>query len=254
MGEEVKVKAPKVQKFSIQTVHGGLMRNPLTEDAFTSEPSKPVEMDSWIKVQMDAGKLVVADWSVVAVTLTDYTSYDSIRAVLGVPDDELEDETLALEVYSTYLLMELEGVNADLPSAYVTAATLSEGARSAAQQRLYLMTRLFSTYAVANQLGSSLPMFGPKSTSDGKTVVTRFQDDPYMSTLERVKQEYDRLKPVVASALAQVNPAAAVAAVSRSLFAVSTPTFDPVTGSWNFALPPDVSTFRDWSMPTVATR
>lgn len=54
---------PKIDKasnkVSIRAVFGGPMRNPLTEDLFTSEPSKPVELDQWLNVQIEAGKLEI---------------------------------------------------------------------------------------------------------------------------------------------------------------------------------------------------
>lgn len=51
----------KEEKFSLITTHGFLMVNPLTEDRFTGEPSKPVLLDSWLKTQMDAGKIAKAE-------------------------------------------------------------------------------------------------------------------------------------------------------------------------------------------------
>lgn len=47
----------KPEKFSLVAVFGGPMRNDLTGDIFTGEPSKPVVIDAWLKVQMDAGKI-----------------------------------------------------------------------------------------------------------------------------------------------------------------------------------------------------
>ena len=42
--------------------------------------------------------------------LTDYTSYDEVRAALGVSAEELEDETLQLDFYSISLTAELEDI------------------------------------------------------------------------------------------------------------------------------------------------
>lgn len=57
--EAAKPKKDKTPKESIRAVHGGPMLNPNTQDVFTGEPSKPVVVDDWIKVQIEAGKLEV---------------------------------------------------------------------------------------------------------------------------------------------------------------------------------------------------
>ena len=161
------------------------------------------------------------------VALTDYTTYADIRAVLGVSDDELEDGTLALDLYSDYLTMELEDIHLDLPTEFTTVSAISEGSRTAAQQRFFQATKLFAPYAVANQLGSSLPMFGPKDISDGKATVGRFADSPYRTTLDRVKKDYDRLKLRLGEVYAALTSSSRTTVV-RELFAVSAPQSDPV--------------------------
>lgn len=164
------------------------------------------------------------------MALLDYTTPDAVRAVLGVSDDELEDGTLALELYSNYLQMELEDINLNLPVEYAAVAAIAEGSRTAAQQRFYIATRLFAPYSVANQLGSSLPMFGPKDISDGKATVGRFADSPYRATLEKVKKEYDRLKLRLDEMYAALT-SSTVVTTSRVLMSVSSPSSDPVTGT-----------------------
>ena len=52
---------PKPTKVSLRAVFGGPMVNPLTEDRFTSEASKRVVIDAWLKTQIDAGKLAVVE-------------------------------------------------------------------------------------------------------------------------------------------------------------------------------------------------
>ncbi len=56
--------------------------------------------------------------------LTDYTSYDEIRAVLGVSDEELEDGTLALPLYLTMLLMEFDDIEPTLDVQYTDIKAL----------------------------------------------------------------------------------------------------------------------------------
>ena len=41
--------------------------------------------------------------------LTDYTTYDTVRAVLGVAEEELEDATLGLPMYLQQLQKSMDG-------------------------------------------------------------------------------------------------------------------------------------------------
>lgn len=46
---------------SVRAVFGGPMVNPLTEDRFAGEPSKPVDIDGWLKIQIEAGKIEIVE-------------------------------------------------------------------------------------------------------------------------------------------------------------------------------------------------
>lgn len=164
------------------------------------------------------------------MALTTYTAYADIRAVLGVSNEELEDATLALEVYESNLTFEMEDVNASIISEYTTVSAIASGSRTDAQQRFYKAVRLFATYAVAKQLCSSLPLFGPKDVSDGKASQSRFADSPYKETIRRIEAGFDRLRGKLDEAYADLSAGSSVA-VERTLFAVSSPDTDPVTGS-----------------------
>ena len=77
----------------------------------------------------------------------DYTSYEEVRATVGLSSDELPDSTLALEIYANALELELDSVtmNAGVPlKTMFTSLTTS-----AADQYIYNLTRMFATYAVA---------------------------------------------------------------------------------------------------------
>lgn len=163
--------------------------------------------------------------------LLDYTTYDDIRAVLGVSTDELEDATLALGVYSTNLTVEFEDVDPEIVSEYgVVAAIVSPAVRTAAQTKFYESTRLFATYAVAKQLGSGLPLFSPKDITDGKASQSRFADSPYRETLKKIDAYYGKMRTRLEEAYAGLSASTATTVV-RNLFSVSRPSSDPVTGS-----------------------
>lgn len=158
------------------------------------------------------------------------TTYDDVRAVLGVTVDELEDSTLTLELYANHLDMELEDIAAALPAQYTTVAAIAENLRTAAQQKFYRLTRLFATYSVARQLISGLPMFGPKDISDGKALVSRFADSPYTRVADEVRAEYDRLLIALGKAYGELISQAVT--VTTRTYAVSIGQgVDRVTGS-----------------------
>lgn len=157
--------------------------------------------------------------------ITTYTTYDDIRAVLGVSDDELEDDTLSLEVYDNALTVELEDIDLDLPATYAALPTTL----TAAQQRFQTATRLFATYSVAKQLSSALPLFGPKDISDGKATVSRFSDSPYKEVIKRIEAEYEKSRTRLEKAYATANSSSYSLTIPTFL-SVASPNEDPITG------------------------
>jgi hypothetical protein len=166
------------------------------------------------------------------MALTDYAQYDEVRAALGVNDVELKDAVLALPIYLMGLVRELNKISTSLPAAFSAVAELAEDDRSDAQQALYDATRLFSAYAVAKQVGVSLPSFMPKDITDGKAAVGRFSGAPYEETLARIDQMFGALREDLATAYASyasedapspLGPPTSFIAVARAS--------DPVTGT-----------------------
>lgn len=165
--------------------------------------------------------------------ILDYTSYDEVRAVLGVGTGELSDTTLGLEVYSNGLNAELRdikiaGVNDTVTSQYSTIKGMNSG-RTDSQQEFYENVRSFSTYSIARSLASSLPMFAPKDISESKTILGRFSQDPYKETLKRIEENYGLYRTRLLASFNKVT-AANSTPVKRTLFAVSSPSSDRVTG------------------------
>jgi hypothetical protein len=161
--------------------------------------------------------------------ITDYTTYDEIRATLGVSDEELEDETLALNLYNDALLVELEGVSLTLPDTYELKRVLATP--TAAETRFLAASRLFATYAVAKQLTGSLPLFSPKDISDGKASTARYTADPYKAVIAAINQQYDRFKKRLQEAFATMNATTASVSVAKSYFGIVSPTSDTVIGT-----------------------
>ena len=78
--------------------------------------------------------------------ITEFTSYADVRAALGVSEDDLEDETLELDLYADMLEVEFEDVSATFLTTY--AAAQATDTPTEAQARFLKATRLFSTYAI----------------------------------------------------------------------------------------------------------
>lgn len=163
------------------------------------------------------------------MTLLAYTSYAEIRATLGVNDEELSDETLGLSMYASDLASELDDVSLQLRTKFKEAVDTAEASRTADQQRLIDITKLFATYTVAKLLTGSLPMFGPKSVGDSKTEVSRFNDSPYKETTKSIKSRWETYRSRVLSALALLTTTTAPS-LQRTVMMVSSPSSDPVTG------------------------
>lgn len=161
------------------------------------------------------------------MSLLNYTTYDDIRAALGVSDEELGDDVLSLQIYEDSLRFELDDVHPDLAALHTTLE--STPVLTSAQERFMSACRGFATYAVARSLTSTLPMFGPKSIEDGKARMERFAD-PYKATIEAVNKSYAawkaRLEAAYGTLMSTSKPT-----VFMSYAVSATPTYNPITGA-----------------------
>lgn len=106
------------------------------------------------------------------MALADYTDNDSIRATLGVSDDELPDVVLNLPLWGIMLNEGLLEIAADLPTTYDTIKGLTPP-RTSDQQRFLDLTSTFSAYYVASRLLGPLPVFAPQTLKAVKDQFTR---------------------------------------------------------------------------------
>jgi hypothetical protein len=165
------------------------------------------------------------------MSLTDFTSYDDIRAALGVSAEEIEDATLSLPLYELNLVSELEEVNLDLISNYMDLQGIDASTLTAEQQRFDRYAQLFATYAVAKNLTVSLPLFSPKEVTDGKAGFSRYSTDPYKVTIARVIAECDKFRTKLEKAYGDLTSVATVDVPIRTFMFVASPTSDPITGT-----------------------
>ena len=163
------------------------------------------------------------------MAITTYTSTEQIRSALGLSKTEISDAVLMQEQWDTLLLLDLESVSANLPTSYATISGIVEGSRTAAETKVYLLTRLFAILSVAKSLIPAVNMFSVQSLTDGKASFER-QDDVQKQLFDGLIAQYSAIKAALAAAYLQYDPAAAVIASVQTLLTVTTGLgVDPVT-------------------------
>lgn len=168
------------------------------------------------------------------MSLTTYCEFAEVRSALGVNDLELKDLVLSLPVYEMGLLREFNKISTSLSAAFSSVLAKDLASRTENESALYDAVRLFSVYAVAKQVGVSLPSFAPKDIGDGKATVSRFAGDPMEKVLARVDQYAQALREGVRQALADYEGSGTEqsSALTPALFCVgSSRAYDPVTGA-----------------------
>lgn len=164
------------------------------------------------------------------MAVLDYTTYDDVRAALGVSEDELEDATLSLSLYEFSLSADIRSVSLTLSADYATVANKDPGARTEDEIVLLESASLFATYSVARHLLTSLPLFSPKEITDGKASAVRYSINPYKDTMDRVESMYSRYRDALTTAYAAYKVTSATTRTVPIFMAVSQPGTDPVTG------------------------
>lgn len=161
------------------------------------------------------------------MALTQYTSYNDIRAAVGVSTDELEDGTLALQLYENTLLLDLADISPDLKQDYLDAAddpsSVNLAFRSAVQ--------IFATYSVARALIPALPLMVPQGITDGKAGISRFSGNPFVTTAQTLRESFDRFRKALADAYTDYSNGSATDAEDITYLIVASPDTDPVTGA-----------------------
>lgn len=166
------------------------------------------------------------------MTILDYTSYDEVRAVLGVSSTELPDLAISQPMYGSLLLLALEDVDLSLPTLFSTLSAIPADTITISQARLVTLVRLYAPHSVADKLLTSLPMFGIQSLTDGRAGFARQNDvSIYADVKVAVKLVLEEIRARLALAyLKLVNPAATSLAMPVLVFAAATGILkDPVT-------------------------
>lgn len=160
--------------------------------------------------------------------LSDYTDTETVRAMLGVNDIELEDATILLPASDLIISEGLLDLGASVPTMYATVLALS--GRTANQTRFFEQVRTYSATLAANHLMGSLPMFAPKKLTDSKASFERV-DDPHTRLAESLKGMLAWLRPRILASLLILDPGASIAPTSARRYAsVVGLGIDPITG------------------------
>lgn len=139
------------------------------------------------------------------MALTTYTTYDEVRATLGVSKTELADTVLSLTQWDLLVTLGLEDVNLGIPTLYDTVAALPTISRSTSEQRFYDLTRLYACYELAFNLLVSLPLFSVKSLTDGRAEFDR-QNDVHKDVRDGVTATRDIIRLKLSAAYVVLAP------------------------------------------------
>lgn len=159
--------------------------------------------------------------------LTDYTTYNDVRAALGVSEEDIPDDVLSLNLYGDTLTQEFEEISLTIESTYTT--TIGLPTPTDTEVRFISACSLFATYSVAKQLTAAMPLFAAKQVTDGKAQVSRF-DNPYKDVIAQVTAQYEKARARLVAAYGLVVSITSVV-TPKVYFGVVLPSVDPVTGA-----------------------
>lgn len=161
--------------------------------------------------------------------LTDYTSYDEIRAVLSVTDEELEDDTLQLPLFEYKLHDDMGELDEGIDAAYLALEAMAPEDLSNDQKKLYRRTRVWATYNIAVQLLDSLALLAVQSEQDARAQYERFAG-PFERVEQQVRATYERATQALLEAYNGLAPTPAQARLTaRNFVGLAGLPLDPVT-------------------------
>jgi hypothetical protein len=163
--------------------------------------------------------------------LTDFTSPETIRALLGVHELELEDAELLQPIHAFTVTEGLLDIGGAVQTQYAVIAALAPSSRTATQTRYYETVRFYSAALVAQAVLPALPMFAPQSLEDEKDKMKRF-DGALDAIKDSLNATLTNLKAKIVALIAVLVPGAiTVTAVKRSFVSATGIATDPVTGA-----------------------
>lgn len=158
--------------------------------------------------------------------LTEYTSYNAVRAVLGVSSDEIDDGVLELPMYEVLLSEDVLELQTNMLADYTTAKLLV----TPESKRFVRLFQTYASYQVAYTLLGSVPLFAPKDINDSKTAISRVAD-PFKNLEASIGNTLGYIRGRLLSAYLAYSPTTSVqVAVPRRLLS-SVGGYDPVVNA-----------------------
>lgn len=154
----------------------------------------------------------------IMITITDYTSYDAVRAVLGVSEFEITDTQLALPIYASALQRILRGTTNSAGKSLYTFfdEILYDLSPTEAEDTLLGLIRELSAYVVAEACLPGLSLAAYKSESDGKANVTRFSAEAtFLSVSNNIQTQISKLKSEIFIALGNTTLSTPITPLTR---------------------------------------
>lgn len=160
--------------------------------------------------------------------MTDFTSYDSIRAVLGVAIEEIPDATCGNVIYLTQLTERLLAINSTLTADYI--ALLPGPPVAATDLRFFNLVQTYAAYYVAGRMVGSLPLFAAKTIADQQETAERVVN-PFDGLKDDIDFTIGSLLTLLGDAYAAVKSTTAAAVTPRVLVVSTGLALDPVTNT-----------------------
>jgi hypothetical protein len=161
------------------------------------------------------------------MAFSDYTTPDSVRAVLGVSAKEAKDVLITDNVYLTHILERLDELGDTLATDYRTAAAAEP--RSELQNRFVLAVQTLCAHEVALKIIPSLGALAPQRITDGQSEAQRV-DNPYTQMAGPITDSLTLVRASVRRAYAKLTGANTPLSTQRTNVANSALGVDPITG------------------------
>jgi hypothetical protein len=161
--------------------------------------------------------------------LTDYASPDTVRALLGINDLEVDDTQLALECYNLAVESGLDSLGLSVLPLYESVKAIPEVSRTSLQRRYFSSVQLYAATLVALELVPSLPLAVPRRIGDEKAIVERV-NDPFKSLQQNLAASLAVLGSRIKAALTVLDPNFSSTTTNRRFASTVALASDPVTG------------------------
>lgn len=152
--------------------------------------------------------------------MTEMTTADAVRAVMGISESELPDDLLLQEVFSRNTERALKKISSDLVTNWETLKVSTDPK----DLGLVDIVRDYCTYKIAVHVGQSIDLIAARTLTDSKATFQRFEVD-LTQLIENLKSELGLITKELQEELQLEVPTYA----SIPLMGSGAPTYDPVT-------------------------